>query len=214
MAGCFITFEGVEGAGKSTQIKLLKQHLDDLGYDVLLTREPGGTQGAEAIRTLLVEGGANRWTDLSECLLMNAARNEHLEHVIRPALAQGQIVICDRFMDSSRAYQGFAGGIEIENIRQIENIVVKDTLPDLTLIFDMPVEEGLARAEQRGGSARFESKGVAYHNRVRQGFLTILSSEPQRCQKIEAAQPIEVIAQQVKDIVLPVIERCGSQNVR
>ena len=151
--GLFITFEGGEGAGKSTQVGLLAMRLAAQGRDVVRTREPGGSPGGEAIRALLVTGGADRWSATTETLLMNAARCDHIERVIAPALQRGAVVICDRFADSTRAYQGAAGGAAPELIAALEAAVVGDTRPDLTFILDLPVEIGLARAAGRGPRA-------------------------------------------------------------
>jgi dTMP kinase len=196
--GLFITFEGGEGGGKSTQARILVERLRDLGQEVLQTREPGGSPGAEALRGLLLEGEADRWSPLSETLLMYAARRDHLERTITPALRAGRVVVCDRFYDSTRAYQGAAGGVAPEVIAQLEDAVVGDNRPDLTLVFDLPVEEGLARAAGRGvAEARFESKGRVFHERLRQAFLEIARSEPDRCVVIDASQPLEAVAEAV-----------------
>jgi dTMP kinase len=166
--GRFITFEGGEGVGKSTQVRRLADRLRGRG-EVVVTREPGGSPGAEAIRGLLVKGPVERWSPISETLLMYAARRDHIERVIAPALARGAWVICDRFYDSSRAYQGAAGGAPASLLRALEADVVGDLIPDLTLILDLPVKAGLARAAQRGKSGsgqdegRFEAKGAAFH---------------------------------------------------
>jgi len=148
--GVFITFEGGEGAGKSTQIAHLGERLRAAGRDVVTTREPGGSPGAEAIRALLVTGAADRWSPVSETLLMYAARRDHIERVIAPALARGAVVLCDRFADSTRAYQGAAGGAPAELIAALEAAVLGEAQPDLTLVLDLPVEAGLARAAARG----------------------------------------------------------------
>lgn len=192
--GFFITFEGGEGAGKSTQLRRLGEYLTAQGREVVATREPGGSEGAEAIRTLLVSGAADRWSPMSETLLLYAARSDHLQRTIRPALARGAVVICDRFADSTRAYQGAAGGVAPAFIRDLEREVVGETRPDLTLIFDLPAEAGLERAAGRGAAeARFESKGLDFHRRLRDGFLAIAAAEPQRCRVIDAARPIDEV---------------------
>jgi dTMP kinase len=193
--GAFISFEGGEGAGKSTQIRRLAQRLEAAGFDVALTREPGGSAGAEAIRDLLVNGEADRWSSITETLLMYAARRDHLERVIRPALDRGAIVLCDRFADSTRAYQGAGGDAPASLIASLEDHVLGGTIPGLTLIFDIPAEVGLQRASARGGAARFESKGLEFHERLRAGFLAIARREPDRCAVIEANNtPDEVFA--------------------
>ncbi|ESQ75466.1 dTMP kinase [Asticcacaulis sp. AC402] len=190
--GRFIVFEGGEGAGKSTQVQALVKRLRDFGHEVVQTREPGGSPGAELLRNLLVQGDAGRWSPMSETLMMYAARSDHLETVIRPALARGAWVVSDRFADSSRAYQGAGGGVTPDFIEQIDAAVVADTQPDLILILDMPVEVGLARASSRGDKEnRFESKGLAFHERLRQGFLTRAAKVPERYRVLNADKPIE-----------------------
>jgi dTMP kinase len=166
--GRFITFEGGEGTGKSTQAARLVERLAARGLDVLRTREPGGSPGAEDIRALVVSGAAERWSARTELLLMYAARSDHLERTIVPALSAGRWVVCDRFADSSRVYQGLAGGADLELVAAIERGVVGDHQPDLTLVFDLPFEVGLERALGRGvGETRFETKGAAFHARLR-----------------------------------------------
>jgi len=185
--GFFITFEGGEGAGKSTQVKRLADRLRALGRGVVTTREPGGSLGAEAIRDLLVRGEAERWSSITETLLMYAARRDHIERTIEPALERGDVVVCDRFFDSTRAYQGAGGGAPMALIGALEAEVVGAVVPDLTLIFDLPVAEGLARAAARGeGEARFESKGQAFHERLREAYLAIARREPERCVIVDA----------------------------
>ena len=196
--GRFIAFEGGEGAGKSTQVKAVVAALRDIGIDVVQTREPGGSPGAEALRDLLVKGDAGRWSPLSELLMMYAARNDHLEKVIRPALERGAWVVCDRFADSSRAYQGAGGGVTPDFIEQVDAAVVADTQPDLVIVMDMPVEAGLRRAASRGDDEnRFESKGRVFHERLRQGFLDRAAKVPDRYRVIDADQGIEAIREQI-----------------
>ena len=190
--GRFITFEGGEGAGKSTQLKRLVARLGAEGLDVVATREPGGSPGAESIRELVLKGATDRWSPVTETLLMYAARRDHIERVIRPGLARGAWVLCDRFADSTRAYQGAAGGVAPALIAAMETYILEDTRPDLTLIFDLPVAVGLQRAHARAGSEmRFESKGAAFHERLREGFLAIAKSEPQRCAVIDAVGSLD-----------------------
>ncbi|MDP9103277.1 MAG: dTMP kinase [Pseudomonadota bacterium] len=206
--GIFITFEGGEGAGKSTQLRLLSDRLAATGREIVATREPGGSQGAEAIRALLVQGAADRWSALSETLLLYAARADHLERLIRPALARGAIVICDRFADSTRAYQGAAGGVAPDFIDRVEREVLAQTRPDLTLILDLPAEVGLARAEGRGGAeARFEGKGLPFHQRLREGFLAIAAAEPERSVVIDADRPMEPISEDIARAVADLMRR-------
>lgn len=199
--GFFISFEGGEGAGKSTQIRRLADRLATAGHDVIVTREPGGSPGAEAIRDLLVNGAADRWSPVTESLLMYAARRDHLERVIRPALARGAIVLCDRFADSTRAYQGAGGDAPASLIAALETHVLGGTVPVLTLILDLPAEVGLQRAEARGGAARFESKGLAFHERLRAGYLEIARQEPERCVVIDANAPLDAVAAAISDVV-------------
>ncbi|KAB2847318.1 MAG: dTMP kinase, partial [Hyphomicrobiaceae bacterium] len=170
MAGRFVTLEGGEGSGKSTQARLLAKHLESLGISVVVTREPGGTPFADDVRALLLSG-ANRGVALAEALLFNAARADHLERVIRPALTAGRWVISDRFADSTRAYQGAADGLSAEVLGQLETIVIGQTRPDLTLILDIDVTMGLARAAARAGADAFEARDRQFHERLRGGFL-------------------------------------------
>jgi len=187
----FVTIEGGEGTGKSTLIQGLAEALKARGVEVVQTREPGGSAGAEDIRALLVSGDAERWDAMTELLLVNAARRDHVERVIRPALARGATVLCDRFIDSTRAYQGMRGVSRdlIDNIHE-QAIGVS---PDTTLILDVPPEQGLARAEERGGDARFESMGLAYHTKLREAFVEIAKAEPDRCTVIDSTQSKEAV---------------------
>jgi len=193
--GRFITLEGGAGAGKSTQITLLKDALEASGRTVLTTREPGGSPGGEDIRNLLVNGATNRWEPLTEALLNYAARHEHLQKVILPALKDGAWVLCDRFADSTLAYQGYGHGMDREIIRRLHRLVVGETKPDLTLIFDLPVEAGLERAGVRGeGEDRYERMGLEFHNRLREGFLEIAKKHPGRCAVIDATGDVSAVA--------------------
>jgi dTMP kinase len=193
--GRLITFEGGEGAGKSTQVKRLGEFLRGFGLDVMETREPGGAPGAEAIRTLLVEGEPGRWTPLAEALLLSAARVDHLARTVRPALAAGQWVVCDRFTDSTLAYQGFGHGLDAAKLRALNELVTEGLTPDLTLILDLPVEAGLRRAGGRsGGEDRFERMGRDFHERLRQGFLAIAKAEPHRCVVIDTTADADLVA--------------------
>ena len=194
--GRFITFEGGEGAGKSTQVARLVAALRARGIEVVQTREPGGSPGAEAIRNLVLNGEVERWSSRTEILLMFAARSDHLERTIRPALEAGSWVVCDRFADSSRAYQGAGGGVPEEFIEQLDAAIVGADQPDRTLIFDLPVEVGLERAFGRGlFETRFETKGVAFHQRLRDGFAAVAAAHPGRCRLIDATgDPDEVFA--------------------
>ena len=201
-AGKFITFEGGEGAGKSTQIALLAEALEAAGNSVTQTREPGGAPGAERIRTLLVEGDADQWEPFTETLLHYAARREHLERTVRPALARGDIVLCDRFADSTLAYQGYGQGVPAERIGALHDLVVEGLTVNLTLILDMRVEEGLRRAQARGDDAqRYERMGTEFHNRLREGFLAIAERESQRCAVIDATGDREEVSARIQAIV-------------
>jgi dTMP kinase len=188
MTARFITLEGGEGAGKSTQALRLATALKARGIDCVTTREPGGSPGAEEIRKLLVEGEPGRWDANTEALLMFAARTDHIARTIRPALAQGRWVVCDRFTDSSYAYQGAGRGLPRETIAAIESASVGAFKPDLTLILDLPVETGLARAGARkSNETRFEHFDTAFHVRLRDEFLASAAREPDRCTLIDAA---------------------------
>lgn len=189
--GRFITFEGGEGAGKSTQSLRLVQALQSAGIDVVRTREPGGASGAEAIRDLLVQGAIDRWAPMSEALLHYAARHEHLLHTVRPALESGRWVVCDRFADSTMAYQGYGHGLGRAAITSLHRLTLGDFVPDLTLIFDLPVDLGLQRAAaRRGGEDRYERMDRDFHRRLREGFLEIARAEPGRCVLIDAGGDI------------------------
>jgi dTMP kinase len=193
--GFFISVEGADGSGKSSQARRLADYLRALGRDVVETREPGGGgEGAAAIRHLLLNGPADRWTPAAEALMMYAARAEHLDKLIRPALAAGKTVITDRFADSTMAYQGVAGGLGEEAVRALHEIVVGADDPDLTLILDVPVEIALARAKGRkGGESRFEEKGPDYQSAVRAAFLSIARADPKRCRLIDASPDEETV---------------------
>ena len=200
--GRFITFEGGEGTGKSTQVARLVEALRARDLEVLQTREPGGSDGAEEIRNLALNGDAGRWSAMTETLLMFAARSDHLERTIRPALDAGRWVVCDRFADSSRAYQGVGGGVDEAFIELLDAAVVADDQPDLTLVFDLPVEVGLERAMGRGAAeTRFETKGEAFHQRLRNGFRAIAAAHPERCVVIEAQGSVEAVAERIWAVV-------------
>ncbi|QQG35397.1 MAG: dTMP kinase [Micavibrio aeruginosavorus] len=197
--GIFITLEGGEGAGKSTQIRMLATALEQQGYEVVTTREPGGTPEAEKIRDFLVKRNGGNWTPMAECLLLYAARQMHVEHLIKPALSGGKIVISDRFADSTRAYQSFGHGLPLKTIEDMNRLALGDFAPDITFILDLPVDVGLARAGQRLSAAasqedRFERLGESFHERLRQGFLAIAARDVERCRIIDATRSIEEIA--------------------
>ena len=185
--GRFITVEGGEGAGKSTQVDLLVAALARAGIAHRRSREPGGSAGAEAIRRLLLEGADERWDAIGEALLLYAARRDHVVRLIEPALAAGCWVVCDRFADSTLAYQGYGRGLPVADLAALHRFALGDFAPDLTLILDLPVEEGLRRAAQRSAADRFERLDPAFHERLRQGFLQIAADDPARCVVIDAA---------------------------
>jgi len=191
----FIVFEGGEGAGKSTQVQRLADALRARGEDVIATREPGGSPGAETIRNLLVSGDAKRWSPETEALLINAARADHLERTIRPALAKGQWVICDRFADSTMAYQGYGMAVDRAWLETLRKRVVGDTEPGLTLVFDLPVDVGLGRAV---ASQRYEKMGRAFHDTLRQAFAEIAAAKDGRTRKtIDASGTQDEVERQV-----------------
>lgn len=192
--GRFITLEGGEGAGKSTQIQVIKDYLLTRGNDVVVTREPGGTSEGQEIRNLLVSGDKDKWSPLSETLLILADRAAHLERIIRPALAEGKYVVCDRFFDSTKAYQGVAGGLGLDVIHNLQQPVLGTTLPDFTLLLDIDPEKGLRRAQERGGELRFESKTLAYHRTLRNAFLDFAAQEPDRIFVIDADRDVEAVS--------------------
>lgn len=203
--GFFITFEGGEGTGKSTQTRLLVDFLEQHGHSCVLTREPGGSEGAEEIRNLVVKGSVGRWDAMTEALLMFAARRDHLVHTIWKALEEGKTVICDRFADSTMAYQGFGyadEGLGQQVVQKLYDIVVGDFHPDLTVIMDMPVEKGLERALKRdANSNRYERMGLDFHRNLRQAFLTIAEQNPHRCAVVDATKSIADIQRDIQDIV-------------
>ncbi|WP_299863474.1 dTMP kinase [uncultured Hoeflea sp.] len=212
--GRFITFEGGEGVGKSTQIHRLANVLRRRGHDVLVTREPGGSLGAEAVRHVLLSGAAEEFGVRMEAVLFAAARSDHVEEVIRPALAEGTVVLCDRFMDSSRVYQGVTGNLEPGFIENLERIAVNGMIPDLTLVFDLPAEAGLRRAKAREGKDaspdRFEKEELATHEKRREAFVDLTQSEPDRCKLINADQTEDAVALAVLSEVEAVLEPDGS----
>jgi dTMP kinase len=208
--GRFITFEGGEGVGKSTQIHRLAKVLRRRGLDVVVTREPGGSQGAEAVRNVLLSGAAEEFGVRMEALLFAAARSDHIEEVIRPAIEEGAIVLCDRFMDSSRVYQGVTGNLEPQFVNHLERIAVNGMTPDLTLVLDLPAETGLKRAKLREGKNaapdRFEKEELATHEKRREAFVDLTRSEPDRCKLIDAAQAEDVVALAILNAVEEVLD--------
>lgn len=196
VTGRFLSLEGGEGAGKSTQARLLAAALADRGIDALVTREPGGSEGAEAIRTLLMEGAVTRWSAHSEALLFAAARADHVEKTVRPAIGAGRWVICDRFLDSSRAYQGLAGGIDDAAILALHGFGSRGLLPDRTFVLELTPEAGRARAEARDGAAadRFAARGEAFHTDVASAFRRFATNEPDRFRIIDASVDIHAVS--------------------
>jgi len=212
--GLFVTFEGGEGAGKSTQIRLLAESLRMGGHAVVTTREPGGSSGAEALRHVLLSGAAEPFGVRMEALLFAAARADHLDCVIRPALQRGEIVLCDRFVDSSRVYQGVTGNLEPVLMAALERVSIGATMPDLTLMLDLPADVGLQRARRRAGGVaavavpdRFEKEKLDVHEKRRQGFLDIAAREPERCRVVDASHDVERIARDIFSEVMLVIAR-------
>lgn len=202
MTGRFITLEGGEGAGKSTQISRLAALSRDLGFEVTTTREPGGSLGAEEIRSLVVNGDPGRWGPMTEALLHTAARRDHLERTVWPALEHGVWVICDRFFDSTVAYQGWGHGLGADAMWALQSVAFGDFRPDLTLILDIPVEIGLARADaRRGVETRYESMGRDFHQRLRDGYLKIAEAEPERCVVIDATRSVDEVAADIAAVV-------------
>lgn len=217
MRGRFITFEGGEGTGKSTQIRRLEQRLRAAGHAVVVTREPGGSPGAEAMRHILLSGAARPLGTDAEAILFAAARDDHVRTLIAPALAAGAWVLCDRFVDSTRAYQGILGGVDTRLIDALERITVGDTRPDLTLVLDLPPEIGLARAALRRGHDapdRFEAEAVEFHTRLRAAYRAIAESAPERCVLVDAAGDPEQIAVRIWDIVCERFPEAAPQPLR
>ena len=209
--GLFITFEGGEGCGKTTQIQKLTNSIKSISSTpFVVTREPGGDPSAELIRGLLVNGDAEKWRPATEGLLISAARHEHVEQIIRPALAQNKLVMSDRFVDSTIVYQGIVGGVARNDIDAMNHIACGDIYPDVTIILDIDSQIGLARAKSRGaGEDRFEAKGLAYHEKVRAGFLDIAADDPSRCVVINANRTPDDIAEDIWQVVRPYLQACG-----
>ena len=195
--GRFITLEGGEGGGKSTQVFRLAERLRRIGIAVVATREPGGAEGAEIIRKLLVSGDPGRWDPMTELLLHFAARRDHLRRTVWPALERGEWVLSDRFADSTMAYQGYGHGLGRETVEAVQALVMDGFRPDLTLILDLPVADGLKRAEARGGENRYERMDLAFHERLRQGYLDIARRDPDRCLVIDGTQPIDSVSEAI-----------------
>ncbi len=215
--GFFITFEGGEGAGKSTQIERLARKMRAKKYDVLVTREPGGSPGAEAVRHVLLSGAAEPFGPKMEALLFAAARSDHVEQVIRPAVERGSIVLCDRFLDSSRVYQGVTGGLDPAFMEALEEVAINGMMPDMTLILDIDPTEGLRRATARRGAGdgpdRFEKETLDIHQRRRDAFLAIAAAEPDRCIVIDASAPPDTVEDVITAAVFAALEaRAPTRN--
>lgn len=203
----FLTFEGIDGSGKSTQARMLAEYLRSTGHEVVLTREPGGSPGAEEIRRLVLEGDPDRWSAETEILLFTAARRDHLERTIEPALASGKIVICDRFADSTRMYQGLSRGDLRAIVDQLHRLMIRRE-PDLTLLIDMDPETGLARAKGRQGTEeRFEDFGPDLQRRMRRGFLDLAQEFPERFRVVDGNRDMESVARDVTQIVLLALQQ-------
>jgi dTMP kinase len=205
MRGRFITFEGGEGTGKSTHAAMLAARLRSFGIGVLLTREPGGSPGAEVMRYILLSGAVRPLGPNVEAVLFAAARDDHLTTLIRPALDRGKWVVCDRFADSTRIYQGVAGRVDPRAIRAMERIIVGETRPDLTIVLDVPAKEAMQRAAARRGKAgadRFEAEALTFHENLRDGFLTLAANEPDRCVLIDATKSKEEVGEQIWRVVV------------
>jgi len=214
--GIFITLEGGEGAGKSSQINALNLKLNKLDYNTVLTREPGGTAGAEAIRHVILSGGAEKLGADVEAMLFSAARADHVDRAIRPALEAGKIVLCDRFFDSTRVYQGASGNVDMELLYALEKVACDDVWPDLTLILDLSAEEGMKRANARRASNdapdRFEKEAMAAQEKRRQAFRKIAKDEPDRCKLIDASGTEKEVAKRIWNVVKPLLETKAGKN--
>jgi dTMP kinase len=216
--GLFVTFEGGEGTGKSTQIRLLADRLRRRGVDVLVTREPGGSPGAEAVRHVVLSGAAEEYGTRMEAVLFAAARNDHVEEIIRPALATGAVVLCDRYMDSSRVYQGITGNLEPAFVQNLERVAINGLVPDCTIILDVPATEGIRRARQRTNAVgvpaepdRFEKEELDTHEKRREAFLDIAEADPLRCRVVDASESPEAIAEKVLAIIEPLLPIASSR---
>lgn len=197
--GKLITFEGGEGAGKSTQVALLAAYLEAQGIQVLKTREPGGSAGAEEIRRILVEGSVDKWDAITETLLIIAARRSHFIELLGPALSDGKWIVCDRFSDSTLAYQGYGQGMDLAVVRELQSMAIGEFTPDLTFLLDIPVDEGLMRAGARGAAARYEQMGADFHCRIRDGFLEMANAESDRIVVIDGQLSAEVVEAQIRN---------------
>lgn len=214
--GIFITFEGGEGSGKTSQIKILKEKLNKLNYKVVLTREPGGTPGAEAIRHVILSGGAEQFGPDVEAMLFSAARADHVDHVIRPALEAGKHVLCDRFFDSTRVYQGVSGSVDMEFLYSLEKIACGDVWPDKTIILDLSAQEGMKRANARRDKDsepdRFEKEAMDAQEMRREAFRRIAEQEPERCALINASGTETQVAERIWEQLAPMFKQKVKQD--
>ena len=201
--GLLITFEGGEGSGKSTQSQILYDTLIEKGFEVTKTREPGGTKFAEIIREILVQGDSNKIDNISELFLFAAARTDHVQKVIKKSLKDNKIVICDRFIDSTLAYQGYAGNLDLDIVKEVNKISIGEIYPDITFIFDIDPTQGIERAlEENNKETRFEEKDIMYHKKIRDGYLSIARDNAQRCVVINGADDIEQISKKILELTL------------
>ena len=212
--GLFISFEGGEGSGKTTQINRLSDYLNAQGRRIVSTREPGGTEEAEKIRNFLVKRDGGNWTPEAETLLLYAARSMHVEQIIKPGLHDGKIVISDRFSDSTRAYQGYGHGYDIDKINALDALILNGFKPDITIVLDIDPQEGIDRSTRRLANEalnlkrmedRFEQLDIDFHQKLRQGFLDIAKQEPDRCHVVDAAQSLDKVTADIQAIVDKVI---------
>ncbi len=209
MRGLFVTFEGIEGSGKTTLAKRTSAHLTGEGYNAILTREPGGTEIGREIRRLLLDPENSGIHPVTELLLYFADRSEHVRKVISPALKRGDIIICDRFSDSTIAYQGFGRGIDIDMLNDLDRIASDGVKPDLTFVFDLDVRTGLGRNMLINKSDRFEMEEIAFHERVRKGYLRIAEQEPDRIRVIDALQPLDSVWEEIRVIIESYLDNTG-----
>lgn len=201
--GLLITFEGGEGSGKSTQSQILYDTLIEKGFEVTKTREPGGTKFAEIIREILVQGDSNKIDNISELFLFAAARTDHVQKVIKKSLKDNKIVICDRFIDSTLAYQGYAGNLDLDIVKEVNKISIGEIYPDITFIFDIDPTQGIERAlGENNKETRFEEKDIMYHKKIRDGYLSIARDNAQRCVVINGANDIEQISKKILELTL------------
>ena len=211
MSGLFISFEGIEGSGKSTQVVLLADALRDKGHEVVVTREPGGTPRGQVLRQMLLDPTASPLAPRAELLMMLADRSQHVLEIIAPGLSANKIVITDRFADSTTAYQGYGRGFDLALLQQLNTFACDGFMPTLTFLMDLSVNEGLQRAHHRRGNItaadHFEAESVAFHERVREGFLVVARAEPQRISVLDATRPKEVVHQEILTVVLGVLEK-------